>query len=102
MGGRRKEKAAARGGLGDGARKGIGNGGFAGLERSVGKLNEAFKMDTGNILSSAYAAQTTGLEALLYGTDAARVDASIRDVVHIIHVFCDMLVDDRICIQRFG
>jgi tetratricopeptide (TPR) repeat protein len=79
-----KKKAEAVASLQDEALKAIGNGDFAGLENSVGKLNEAFKLDTGNILSRAYAAQTTGLEALLYGTDAARVDASIRDVVHII------------------
>ncbi|MEO8843897.1 MAG: tetratricopeptide repeat protein [Kofleriaceae bacterium] len=79
-----KKKAEEVASLQDEALKSIGNGDFAGLENSVGKLNEAFKLDAGNILSRAYAAQTTGLEALLYGTDAVRVDASIRDVVHII------------------
>jgi len=79
-----KKKAEEVASLQDEALKAIGNGDFAGLETSVGKLNEAFKLDTGNILSRAYAAQTTGLEALLYGTDDKRVDASIRDVVHII------------------
>jgi tetratricopeptide (TPR) repeat protein len=79
-----KKKAEAVAAYQDEAQKAIGNGDFAGLENSVGKLNEAFKLDKGNILSRAYAAQTTGLEALLYGTDTGRVDASIRDVVHII------------------
>ncbi|MEP6864115.1 MAG: tetratricopeptide repeat protein, partial [Deltaproteobacteria bacterium] len=64
------------------AKKSIGNGDFAGLENSIGKLDEAIKKDPGNILSYAYVAEVTGLESLLYGTDANRVDAAIRDVVH--------------------
>ncbi|MEO6772150.1 MAG: tetratricopeptide repeat protein [Kofleriaceae bacterium] len=64
------------------AKKSIGNGDFAGLETSIGKLDEAIKKDPGNILSYAYVAEVTGLESLLYGTDANRVDAAIRDVVH--------------------
>ncbi|HET9992585.1 MAG TPA: hypothetical protein VFQ65_28825, partial [Kofleriaceae bacterium] len=64
------------------AKKAIGNGDFAGLETSIGKLDEAIKKDPGNILSYAYVAEVTGLESLLYGTDANRVDAAIRDVVH--------------------
>jgi tetratricopeptide (TPR) repeat protein len=64
------------------AKKSIGNGDFAGLENSIGKLDEAIKKDPGNVLSYAYVAEVTGLESLLYGTDANRVDAAIRDVVH--------------------
>jgi len=64
------------------AKKAIGNGDFAGLETSIGKLDEAIKKDPGNILSYAYVAEVTGIESLLYGTDANRVDAAIRDVVH--------------------
>ncbi len=77
-----KKKAEAVATLQTEAAKAIGNGDFAGLETSIGKLDEAFKKDPGNILSFAYAAEATGLEALLYGTDADRVDRAIKAVVH--------------------
>ena len=77
-----KKKAEAVASLQQEAKKAVGAGDFAGLELSISKLDEAIKMDPGNILSYAYVAEVTGLEALLYGTDADRVDAAIRDVVH--------------------
>ncbi len=77
-----KKKAEAVATLQQESKKAIGACDFAGLELSISKLDEAIKMDPGNILSYAYVAEVTGLEALLYGTDADRVDAAIRDVVH--------------------
>ncbi len=77
-----KKKAEAVATLQQESKKAIGAGDFAGLELSISKLDEAIKMDPGNILSYAYVAEVTGLESLLYGTDADRVDAAIRDVVH--------------------
>lgn len=59
----------------------IENGDFAGLETSIAKLEEAIKKDTSNSLSFAYVAETTGLEALLYGTDRDRVDQAIKAVI---------------------
>ena len=77
-----KKKAEAVATLQQEAKKAIGAGDFAGLELSISKLDQAIKMDPGNLRSYAYVAEVTGLEALLYGTDADRVDAAIRDVVH--------------------
>jgi len=77
-----KKKAEAVATLQQESKRAIGGGDFAGLELSISKLDAAIKMDPGNILSYAYVAEVTGLEALLYGTDADRVDAAIRDVVH--------------------
>ena len=77
-----KKKAEAVAQLQTDAKKAIGNGDFAGLEVSITKLDEAFKKDPGNILSFTYAAEATGLEALLYGTDGDRVDRAIKAVVH--------------------
>lgn len=59
----------------------IDHGDFAGLEASIAKLEEAIKKDSSNSLSFAYVAETTGLEALLYGTDRDRVDHAIKAVV---------------------
>ena len=73
-----KQKAEAVARLQDEAKKSIGNGDFAGLEISIGKLDEAFKKDPNNVLSFAYAAEATGLEALLYGTEADRVDRALK------------------------
>ncbi len=77
-----KKKAEAVAQLQVESKKAIGNGDFAGLETSIGKLDEAFKKDPSNILSFAYAGEATGLEALLYGTDADRVDRAIKAVAH--------------------
>ena len=77
-----KQKAEAVARLQEESKKAIGNGDFAGLESSIGKLDEAFKKDPGNVLSFAYAAEATGLEALLYGTDTDRVDRAVKAVVH--------------------
>ncbi|HEY0253986.1 MAG TPA: tetratricopeptide repeat protein, partial [Kofleriaceae bacterium] len=77
-----KKKAEAVANLQDEEKKSLVYGDFAGLETSIGKLDEALKIDPKNILSFAYVAEVTGIEALLYGTDANRVDAAIKGVVH--------------------
>lgn len=59
----------------------IEHGDFAGLEASISRLEEAIKKDANNALSFAYVAETTGLEALLYGTDRDRVDHAIKAVI---------------------
>jgi len=64
--------------LQDDAKAALGNGDFAGLETSITKLGEAVKKDPNNALSIAYAAEATGLEAMLYGTDADRVDQALK------------------------
>jgi tetratricopeptide (TPR) repeat protein len=73
-----KQKALAVAQLQREAKAAIVNGDFAGLETSITKLGEAVKKDPNNALSIAYAAETTGLEALLYGTDADRVDQALK------------------------
>ncbi len=62
------------------SRQVIGTGDFAGLEASLKKLSEALQQDNANLLTFAYVVETAGLEALLYGTDAGRVDQAIKAV----------------------
>jgi tetratricopeptide (TPR) repeat protein len=73
-----KQKALAVARLQQEAKTAIVNGDFAGLETGITKLGEAVKKDPNNALSIAYAAETTGIEALLYGTDADRVDQALK------------------------
>jgi tetratricopeptide (TPR) repeat protein len=73
-----KQKALAVARLQQEAKTALVNGDFAGLEISIAKLGDAVKKDPNNALSIAYAAETTGLEALLYGTDADRVDQALK------------------------
>ncbi|HEY1548552.1 MAG TPA: tetratricopeptide repeat protein [Kofleriaceae bacterium] len=73
-----KQNALAVAGLQREAKAAIVNGDFAGLELGITKLGDAVKRDPNNALSIAYAAETTGLEALLYGTDADRVDQALK------------------------
>ena len=80
-----KQKAAAVAALQDEAKKTIANGDFAGLQASIGKLEQAFKLDKNNILSFAYTAEATGLEALLYGMPTDGADAAIKIAQRDVH-----------------
>jgi tetratricopeptide (TPR) repeat protein len=53
-------------------------GDFAGFETCLRKLKDAIDKDQGNLLTYAYAVECAGLEALLYGTDADRVDSALK------------------------
>jgi predicted Zn-dependent protease len=77
-----KQQAEAVARLQRDAKTAIGDGDFAGLETSLGKLRAALEKDKKNVLTYAYAAETGGLEALLYGTDADRVDEALKGVGH--------------------
>ncbi|MDB4956431.1 MAG: Tetratricopeptide 2 repeat protein [Myxococcales bacterium] len=77
---KQKHEAVAR--LQNEAKTAIGAGDFAGLESSFKLLVDALEKDNANLLTFAYYVQTTGLEALLYGTDAARVDTAIKAIAH--------------------
>ena len=56
----------------------IANGDFTGFETCLKKLGEAIEKDKSSLLSYAYFAECSGLEALLYGTDLDRVDVSLK------------------------
>jgi predicted Zn-dependent protease len=77
-----KQKAEAVARLQNEAKETIKQGDFAGLEASLKKLTEAIDKDPSSLLTLAYVAQTTGLEALLYGTDTDRVDTAIKRAAH--------------------
>jgi tetratricopeptide (TPR) repeat protein len=53
-------------------------GDFKGFETCIKKLGEALEKDKSSLLTYAYFAQCSGLEALLYGTDADRVDSALK------------------------
>ena len=53
-------------------------GDFAGFETCLKKLREAIDKDPSSLLTYAYIAECAGLEALLYGTDADRVDTALK------------------------
>jgi len=53
-------------------------GDFAGFESCIKKLGEALEKDKTSLLTYAYFAECSGLEALLYGTDTDRVDGSLK------------------------
>lgn len=75
---KQKDVAVAR--LQKEAKESIGAGDAAGLEASRLKLSDALALDNSNLLSFAYVAETAGIEALLYGADANRVDQAIKAV----------------------
>jgi tetratricopeptide (TPR) repeat protein len=75
-----KQQARAVASLQHEAQLAIVDGDFAGLETGLGKLKDALQKDKKNVLTYAYAAETSGLEALLYGTDTVRVDEAIKGV----------------------
>ncbi len=77
-----KQRALAVAGLQNDAKAALVFGDFAGLETSITKLGDAVKLDPNNLLSVAYAAEATGLEALLYGTDDGRVDKALKLGLH--------------------
>lgn len=62
------------------SKESIGAGDFEGLEASLQKLGDALEKDKSNVLTFAYIVETAGLEALLYGTDAGRVDQALKAV----------------------
>ncbi len=73
-----KQKAEAVARLQKEAKQSIGNGDFAGLETSIKKLSESLEKDNANILTFAYYTETAGIEALLYGTEADRVNKAYK------------------------
>lgn len=73
-----KQKAEAVARLQKEAKQAIGNGDFNGLEASIKKLSESLEKDPSNVLTFAYYTETAGLEALLYGTDADRVNKAYK------------------------
>jgi tetratricopeptide (TPR) repeat protein len=75
---KQKTEAVAR--LQKEAKQSIGAGDFAGLETCLNKLGDALEKDQANTLTFAYVVECAGLEALLYGTDANRVDVAIKSV----------------------
>jgi tetratricopeptide (TPR) repeat protein len=56
----------------------IPTGDFAGFETCLKKLGDALDKDKTSLLTYAYFAECSGLEALLYGTDADRVDQALK------------------------
>jgi len=53
-------------------------GDFKGFETCLKKLGEALDNDKTSLITYAYFAECSGLEALLYGTDADRVDSALK------------------------
>jgi len=75
---RQKAEAVAR--LQKEAKDALGCGDYADLEASREKLHTALKKDNANVITFANIVETTGLEALLYGTETTRVDSAIKAV----------------------
>ncbi len=73
-----KQKADAIAKLQKEATQAIGNGDFAAFELSLGKLQEALKIDPANVVSIADFAQSGGLESLLYGLDPGLATEAIK------------------------
>ena len=73
-----KSEAVAR--LQKEAKESVASADFNSLETSLKKLGDALEKDASNPLTFAYVAETAGLEALLYGTDANRVTQAIKAV----------------------
>jgi tetratricopeptide (TPR) repeat protein len=53
-------------------------GDFEGFETCLRKLGEALEKDKTSLITYAYFAECSGLEALLYGTDVDRVDGALK------------------------
>jgi tetratricopeptide (TPR) repeat protein len=73
-----KQKAEAVARLQKEALTAIGAADFNGLELSIKKLSESLEKDPSNVLTFAYYTETAGLEALLYGTEADRVNKAYK------------------------
>ena len=73
---KQKSEAVAR--LQHESQTAIPNGDFAGLESCLKKLRDALEKDKSSLLTYAYVAECSGLEALLYGTDTDRVDGALK------------------------
>jgi len=56
----------------------IPSGEFVGLDTCLKKLGEALEKDKTSLLTYGYFAECAGLETLLYGTDADRVDVALK------------------------
>jgi tetratricopeptide (TPR) repeat protein len=75
---KQKSEAVAR--LQEESKTSIGAGDYNGLEESRKKLLAALEKDKNDILTFAYVVETTGLEALLYGTDSQPADQAFKAV----------------------
>jgi tetratricopeptide (TPR) repeat protein len=73
-----KQKAEAVARLQHESQLAIPSGDFAGFETCLKKLGEALDKDKASLLTYAYVAECAGLESLLYGTDAGRVDDALK------------------------
>jgi tetratricopeptide (TPR) repeat protein len=73
-----KQKAEAVARLQRESQVAIGAGDFAGFETCLKKLGEALEKDKTSLLTYAYFAECSGLEALLYGTEVDRVDRALK------------------------
>jgi tetratricopeptide (TPR) repeat protein len=73
-----KQKAEAVARLQHESQLAIPLGDFEGFESCLKKLGEALEKDKTSLLTYAYFAECSGLEALLYGTDVERVDGALK------------------------
>jgi tetratricopeptide (TPR) repeat protein len=73
-----KQKAEAVAQLQRESQQAIPAGDFEGFETCLKKLAEALDKDKTSLITYAYVAECAGLEALLYGTDADRVDQALK------------------------
>jgi tetratricopeptide (TPR) repeat protein len=60
------------------AKEKIGDGSYVGLEAALAALRVGLEKDPDSTLTMAYVAEIAGLESLLYGMDAERVDVAIK------------------------
>jgi tetratricopeptide (TPR) repeat protein len=73
-----KQKAEAVARLQKESQLAIPSGDYQGFETCLKKLGEALEKDKTSLITYGYFAECGGLEALLYGTDADRVDGSLK------------------------
>ncbi|HEY6178512.1 MAG TPA: tetratricopeptide repeat protein, partial [Kofleriaceae bacterium] len=73
-----KQKAEAVARLQHESQTAIPLGDYAGFETCIKKLGEALEKDKTSLLTYAYFAECSGLDTLLYGTDADRADNALK------------------------
>ncbi|HET7504533.1 MAG TPA: tetratricopeptide repeat protein, partial [Kofleriaceae bacterium] len=73
-----KQKAEAVARLQHESQLAIPAGDFQGFETCLKKLGDALEKDKTSLITYAYYAECSGLEALLYGTDTDRVDGALK------------------------